>query len=124
MGIVRKQRGDQTKGRTDWAAIDALSDEEIERRALADPDAQPLTPERLARMQRVPQVRVLRINLGMTQEEFASAYGLSLATLRDWEQSRSEPDQSSRTLLRLISLLPGPVREALASDRKSPSTRK
>ena len=37
-----------------WSRFDALTDEEAHAAALADPDAQPLTEERLARMKRVP----------------------------------------------------------------------
>ena len=31
------------RGRTDWSRVDALSEEEIERAARADPDAPPLS---------------------------------------------------------------------------------
>jgi hypothetical protein len=37
----------------DWAKIDAMTDEEIEAAARADPDNPPLTDEQLARMRRV-----------------------------------------------------------------------
>jgi len=43
------------KTRHDWKEADALTDAEIHAAALADPDAQPLSPERLARMRRVPR---------------------------------------------------------------------
>lgn len=33
------------KGQTDWVKIDAMTEEEIERKALDDPDNQPLTDE-------------------------------------------------------------------------------
>lgn len=33
--------------KTDWARFEAMTDEEVMRAALADPDAQPLPPERL-----------------------------------------------------------------------------
>jgi putative transcriptional regulator len=33
----------------DWAALDAMTDEEVEAAALADPDNPPLTEEQLAR---------------------------------------------------------------------------
>jgi hypothetical protein len=33
------------KGQTDWAKIDAMTEEEIEQNALNDPDNQPLTDE-------------------------------------------------------------------------------
>ena len=102
------------KGDSDWGAIDALSDEEIERRARSDPDNQPLSDKDFATLRRVPRVRILRMKLGMTQEEFADKFQLSPATLRDWEQGRTEPDQASRTLLKLIAAMPDQVREALA----------
>jgi len=55
------------KTKHDWTAADALTDAEIHAAALADPDAQPLTPERLAKMRRVPRTESLRRALGLTQ---------------------------------------------------------
>jgi putative transcriptional regulator len=43
----------------------------IERAALADSDAQPLTAADLKRMRRTPQAKVLRRALGLTQEKFS-----------------------------------------------------
>jgi hypothetical protein len=40
-------------GETDWARVKALTDEEVLAAALADPDAQPLDSEALAKMRRV-----------------------------------------------------------------------
>ena len=65
-----------------------MTDEEIHAAALADPDAQPLTPERLTRMKRTPQVKVIRRALGLSQEEFAGRFQIPLRALRDWEQGR------------------------------------
>jgi putative transcriptional regulator len=45
------------KTRHDWSRADAMTDAEIHAAALADPDAQPLTPARLAKMRRTPQRR-------------------------------------------------------------------
>jgi hypothetical protein len=33
------------KGQTDWARLDAMTEEEVEQNALNDPDNQPLTDE-------------------------------------------------------------------------------
>jgi putative transcriptional regulator len=90
-----------------------MSEEEIHAAALADPDAQPLTPERLATMRRVPRAKTLRRALGLTQEEFATRYHIPLGTLRDWEQGRSEPDQPAKAYLRAIAGDPGGVLRAL-----------
>jgi putative transcriptional regulator len=101
--------------RSDWARVDAMTDEELHRNALEDPDNPPLTEEQLARARRVPNVQAIRTRLGMTQEEFARVYEISLHSIRDWEQGRSRPDYTARTLLRLIERRPDMVREALAS---------
>ena len=90
--MVRYSRDSLPPDQTDWARVDALTDEEVTAAALSDPDAQPLTPEQLARMRRVSRVNALRQRLGMTQMQFAEAFRLPITTLRDWEQHRSTPD--------------------------------
>lgn len=102
------------RGKTDWARVDALTEEEILAAALADPDAQPLGPEELAKMHRVSPVKALRERIGMTQVEFAAAFGLPISTLRDWEQRRCTPDAPARALLRAIELEPDTMRRLLA----------
>ena len=116
MGTVQPNRDNMPKDKTDWKALRKLSEEEVERRALSDPDAKPLTEEDFRRLERSPRVRIVRMALGMTQEEFARAYGIPVATLRDWEQGRREPDQASKTLLKLIERMPREVRAVLAAD--------
>ncbi len=83
----------------DWSRFDETSEAERRAAALADPDAQPLTQERLARMKRTPQVKVIRRTLGLSQEEFAARFHVPLSTLRDWEQGRKEPDAAARAYL-------------------------
>lgn len=100
--ITEKPGEPPPRGRTDWARLDAMTDEEVIAAALSDPDAQPLTPEQLAKMRRVSRVKVLRRRLGMTQAEFAEAFHLPITTLRDWEQRRSTPDAPARALLLAI----------------------
>jgi putative transcriptional regulator len=46
-----------SRGDTDWARLDAMTDDEVLAAALADPDAQPLRPEELAKMRRVSPVK-------------------------------------------------------------------
>jgi putative transcriptional regulator len=60
--------------RHDWSRADAMTEEEIHAAALADPDAQPLTPERLAKMRRTPQEQVIQRALGLSREEFAARF--------------------------------------------------
>ena len=90
------------KTRHDWTRADAMTDEQIHAAALADPDAQPLTEDRLARMTPTPRLKIIRRALGLTQEEFAARFQIPLGTLRDWEQGAAEPDQAARAYLRAI----------------------
>jgi putative transcriptional regulator len=101
-------------GRTDWARLNAMTDEEALAAALSDPDAQPSTAEQLAGMRRVSRVKVLRQRLGMTQARFAEAFHLPITTLRDWEQHRSTPDAPARALLLAIERDPEAMRRLLA----------
>lgn len=117
MATARFQRRRLPKGTTDWKAVDALSDKEVEKRARSDPDGQPLSEADLKRLRRSPRVRILRMALGLTQEEFAVAYGIPLATLRDWEQGRRAPDQATRSFLAVIERIPGAVKRALEQRR-------
>jgi putative transcriptional regulator len=102
------------QGDTDWARLDAMTDEEVVAAALSDPDAQPLTPEELSNMRRVSRVKVLRQRLDMTQMQFAEAFHLPITTLRDWEQHRSTPDAPARALLLAIERDPEVMRRLLA----------
>jgi putative transcriptional regulator len=91
-----------------------MTDEEGVSAASSDPDAQPLTPEQLARMRRVSRVKALRQRLGMTQAEFAQAFHLPIDLLRDWEQRRRQPDAPARALLLAIEREPDVMRRLLA----------
>ena len=97
----------------DWTEVDALTDEQIHAAALADPDAQPLTEERLATMRRVPRAKSIRRALRLSQEEFAARYHIPLGTLRDWQQGRFEPDAVARAYLTVIARELEVVRRAL-----------
>ena len=99
--------------KSDWARVDAMTDEEVEANALSDPDNPPITAAQLARMRRVPNPREIRDQLHMTQEQFSAAFGLPIGTVRDWEQGLKQPDSAARTLLRVIAHNPDAVIEAL-----------
>ncbi len=101
-------------GRTDWARLDAMTEEEIEANALSDPDNPPISDEELARFRRVPNPREIRKRLNLTQEEFAERFHLRLGTIRDWEQGKKQPDSAARVLLWVIEMNPEAVDQALA----------
>lgn len=98
---------------SDWARVDAMTDEELEENALADPDNPPLTLAELQRMQPVPNTREIRGRLRLTQEQFAEHFHLPVATVQDWEQGRREPDTAARNFLRVIARNPQAVIDAL-----------
>ncbi|MBI2894281.1 MAG: helix-turn-helix domain-containing protein [Deltaproteobacteria bacterium] len=53
-----------------------------------------------------PDVGTIRGKLRLTQEEFAALCGVSVATIRNWEQGRRRPAGPSRALLMLVDLEP------------------
>lgn len=65
--------------------------------------------------------RAVRERTGLSQESFAVRYGLDLATLRNWEQRRSEPDAAANTLLWTIAQNPQAVEEAIEMDDFHPA---
>jgi len=60
-------------------------------------------------------VAALRRFVGLTQQEFALALGISVHTLRNWEQSRRNPEGPALALLRIAARHPGIVRENLST---------
>ena len=63
----------------------------------------------------VPTVDVAaaRKKLGLSQDGFARAFGVSPGTVRNWEQGRRQPDGPARVLLRVIEKEPEAVLRAL-----------
>lgn len=90
-----------------------MTEEEIHAAALSDPDALPMTETELRNARRVPRVKTMRRALHLTQEEFAARYHIPLGTLRDWEQGRSEPDQTAKAYLKVIAANPEAIYQAL-----------
>ncbi len=60
-------------------------------------------------------VKALRVRIGISQEAFAGRYGLDVATVRNWEQGRTQPEGPAITLLQLIDRDPEEVVKLLAS---------
>jgi putative transcriptional regulator len=58
-------------------------------------------------------VRSVRDALGMSQKDFASRFGFSLASVRNWEQGVREPEGPARILLALIQQNPSYVEREL-----------
>jgi putative transcriptional regulator len=59
-------------------------------------------------------VAEVRLRLGLTQVQFATRFGFSVATLRHWERGDRQPQGASLVLLNLISRDPHGVMAALS----------
>ena len=60
-------------------------------------------------------VALLRRFVGMTRNQFARAMGISVHTLRNWEQGRRNPEGPAIALLRIAARHPRIIRESLRS---------
>ena len=60
-------------------------------------------------------VRDLRRFVGLSQSQFATALGISVHTLRNWEQGRRRPEGPALALLRVAARHPRVLRENLAA---------
>lgn len=58
---------------------------------------------------------MLRRFVGLSQEQFAKALGISVHTLSNWEQGRRSPHGAALALLRIAARHPKIVRENLES---------
>ncbi len=91
-------------------------------RELTDKDFERAIPrkqrERIIRGQIDPEkdIVALRGFVGLTQEEFADALGISVHTLRNWEQGRRSPEGPALALLRIAARHPRVLRENLAAS--------
>lgn len=103
-------------GKTDWAALAALTDEEAEARARADPDAPP-TPEHKT-LRRAALSKRIRLKLVLSEKEFAERYHIPPDTLAAWERHKSEPDAVAKAFLDAIAADPEGVARALEKSAK------
>jgi putative transcriptional regulator len=58
-------------------------------------------------------ITALRRFVRLTQEQFAAAMGISVHTLRNWEQDRRRPEGPAVALLRIAARYPRIIREIL-----------
>ena len=60
-------------------------------------------------------VKNLRSKIGMSQNEFASAFGISVSTLRHWERGDRTPHGPALVLLNVVAKEPKAVLKALSN---------
>jgi putative transcriptional regulator len=68
-----------------------------------------------------PDARKIREVYGLSQAKFARLMGISVATLRNWEQGRRRPDGPAKVLLRVAAKHPEAVLDVV-SERRSRKT--
>jgi putative transcriptional regulator len=59
-------------------------------------------------------VKAIRQRLGKSQSEIAQMIGVSVATLRNWEQGRRRPEGPAQALLKVAATSPETVSAALS----------
>ena len=62
-----------------------------------------------------PDIKAIRKHAKATQQEFATMIGVSVGTLRNWEQGRRVPDGPALALLKVASVDPKYSKEILAT---------
>lgn len=122
MPTVRRSLSEilKSKPRADLAKIRRTTDAALDRTIAADPDSAPDMSKnrdwRKVRSLNLPDVRVIRRKLGVSQAQFARRFGFSVRTVQEWEQGRAVPDRPARILLRVIEQSPKAVERAVAAS--------
>jgi len=75
-------------------------------------DAGKKKPSRVYNIDTSNPAQAARIRMKLSQEKFARLLGVSVATLRNWEQGRREPTGAAKVLLRVAQKHP----EALLAE--------
>ena len=113
MAIVRRTLKDiqaRPDDDVDWAKVEATTEDDIRRHMIEDGE----DPDVELRAEDVISPQFIRKRLGMTQEAFAKALRIPVATLRNWEQNRVSLDPAVRSLLRIVARDPERALRALA----------
>jgi DNA-binding transcriptional regulator YiaG len=88
---------------------------------LSDADFESAIPSRLrkrliqGKFESGEDIAALRRFVRLTQAQFAQAMGISIHTLRNWEQGRRTPEGPALALLRIAAKHPRIIRENLKS---------
>ncbi|MCY4307238.1 MAG: helix-turn-helix domain-containing protein [Rhodobacteraceae bacterium] len=95
-----------TKGRIDYAKVDATTEEDIDRHIAED------RAEDLQEMARY--IRKLRGRMNLSRREFAHRLRISPDTVRQWEEGKRFPNRASCSLLRVLDKEPDALLRVLA----------
>ena len=87
-----------SRGRIDPDRVNATTEEEIAQQKADDDKEAMLDAARYARR--------IRKRLGLTQTEFSLRIGVSVDTIRNWEQGKRCPTGAARSLLKILDKAP------------------
>lgn len=79
-----------------------------------DPEDRAVSVAGLKRAHMGRRFRILRHRLGVTQEQFATTYGIPIHSLRQYEMARYMPPPAVRAYLKVIEAEPDVVARAVA----------
>ena len=79
-----------------------------------DPEDFPVSVAALERAHMGRRIRMLRNRLGMSQDDFAAAYGIPVANIRQYEIGRHMPPPAVRAYLKVIAAEPEVAKRAVA----------
>jgi putative transcriptional regulator len=65
-----------------------------------------------------PDARKIRELYGLSQEKFARLMGISVATLRNWEQGRRTPEGPAKVLLRVAARHPEAILDVVRERKR------
>ena len=113
MATVRKSLGGirAARPRVDRAKLDSTTEQDIRRHQVEDDEDLNAV---VAGLEPTVLPQVVRKKVRMTQEQFAAALRIPVATLRNWEQNRVKPDPAARALLMIVYKAPKVAFQALA----------
>lgn len=113
MAMVRKSLKaiKASKPKSDRVKVDATTEADIRRHMRDDGE----DPAHEVSVEDIYTPQVIRKRLKMTQEEFATALRIPVATLRNWEQGRNAIDPAARSLLMVVARNPRATLAVLAA---------
>ena len=93
----------------DWDRVSRMTDDAIAEDISRDPDAMAFTDADGMAL----HIQMIRNGLSLSQAQFAAQFHIPLATLKDWEQGRRQPEAAAWAYLQVIEGEPAAVRRAL-----------
>ena len=102
-------------GKTDWVAVDALTEAQVIAAASVDDACPPSGLDQV--FHKMARAKSIRLKLRLSQEEFAARFHIPRETLAAWERHKCVPDAVAQAFLDAIAADPEGVAKALAMSK-------